>query len=187
MNLSGNDGFWYALHVRPRFEKVVARNLHGKGYEEYLPLYHRRSRWSDRIKDVELPLFPGYVFCRFNVLQRLPVLMIPGVHTIVGIGKTPLAVNSFELDSIRAVLASGSHYEPWPFMEVGEKVQVEYGPLAGTNGIVTMLKNSYRLVISVNLLQRSVAVEIDRECLKPIGNGQSAQPRIIPNTRAVAR
>jgi transcription antitermination factor NusG len=166
---SAEDGIlWYALHVRTRFEKVVARNLQGKGYEEFLPLYRRTSNWSDRKKVIELPLFPGYVFCRFDARQRLPILTIPGVNSIVGIGKTLMPVEEREINDIRAVLSSDSQCEPWPFLQVGQRVHVEHGPLAGTQGIVTMVKNTCRLVISVNLLQRSVAVEIDRGSLKPV-------------------
>lgn len=161
---------WYALHVRTRFEKVVARNLRGKGYEEFLPLYTRTNQWSDRVKQIELPLFPGYVFCRFNPNDRLPVLTVPGVNAIVGIGKSLLPVEESELTAIRAVLKSGTFCEPWPYLEVGQRVRVESGPLAGTEGLVMLVKNSYRLVISVNMLQRSVAVEIDRDCLKPLTN-----------------
>src|SRR5438876_2799562 len=80
---------WYALQVRPRFEKVVALHLQHKGYEEYLPVYRSRRRWSDRIQEVEFPLFPGYIFCKFDVRQRLPILVIPGVMSVVGIGKSP--------------------------------------------------------------------------------------------------
>jgi len=159
---------WYALYVRTRFEKVVARNLRGKGYEEFLPLYRRASRWSDRIKEIEFPLFPGYVFCRFNPFDRLPILTIPGVNAVVGFGKNFIPVDENELNAIRAVLKSGTHCEPWPFMQVGQRVRVEHGPLAGTEGLVLMLKKSYRLVISINMLQRSVAVEIDRDCLTPL-------------------
>jgi transcription antitermination factor NusG len=159
---------WYALQVRPRFEKAIARNLHGKGYEEFLPLYSRRSNWSDRVKTVELPLFPGYVFCKFNITNRLPILMIPGVNSVVGIGKSPIPVAERELDDIRLVLTSGSQCEPWPSLGIGQAVQVECGALAGMKGTVEAHKSGYRLVISVNLLQRSVAVEIDAECLTPI-------------------
>jgi transcription antitermination factor NusG len=159
---------WYALYVRTRFEKVVARNLRGKGYEEFLPLYRRKSRWSDRIKEIELPLFPGYVFCKFNPFDRLPILTIPGVNAIVGLGKNFIAVDEGELNAIRAVLKSRNYCEPWPFLQVGERVRVEYGPFAGTEGIVLVVKNTYRLVISINMLRRSVAVEIDRDCLKPV-------------------
>ena len=180
---SADDGtLWYALHVRTRFEKVVARNLQSKGFEEFLPLYRRTSNWSDRKKVIELPLFPGYVFCRFNVQNRLPILTIPGVNAIVGIGKTLMPVEEREINDIRAVLDSNSRFEPWPFLQIGQRVCVEYGPLAGTQGIVTMLKNQCRLVISVNLLQRSVAVEIDRDCLKPISEREVAYPSRLAYT-----
>jgi transcription antitermination factor NusG len=159
---------WYALHVKTRFEKVVSQNLRGKGYEEFLPLYRRTSRWSDRTRELEIPLFPGYVFCRFDPLYRMPILTVPGVNMIVGIGKTLMPVEDRELASIRTVLDSDLYCEPWPFLAIGQKVCVERGPLAGTEGMVTLVKNSHRLVISVNLLQRSVAVEIDRDCLKVI-------------------
>jgi|SRR5262245_36161907 len=163
--------FWYALYVKARFEKVVARNLRGKGYEEFLPLYLRTSRWSDRFKQIELPLFPGYVFCKFNPFDRLPVLTIPGVNAIVGFGKRFVPVDEGELNAVRDVLKSGKHCEPWPFLQVGQPVQVDHGPLAGIEGFVLMYKNTFRLVISVNLLQRAVAVEIDRDCLRPLTKG----------------
>src|SRR5262245_45652712 len=126
MMQSAEEGkLWYALHVRSRFEKVVSRNLRGKGYDEFLPLYRRPSRWSDRIKEIELPLFPGYVFCRFNPLDRLPILTIPGVNSVVGIGKNLIHVEESELNAVRDVLKSGSFCEPWPFLEVGQRVRVE--------------------------------------------------------------
>jgi transcription antitermination factor NusG len=173
---------WYALHVRTRFEKVVARNLKGKGYEEFLPLYRRANRWSDRIKQIELPLFPGYVFCKFDPQERLPILTIPGVNSVVGSGKNLLPIDESELTTVRAVLKSENLCEPWPFLEVGQRVRVEYGPLAGTEGLVLMAKNTYRLVISVNMLQRSVAVEIDRECLKPIDRSPASTAKNAKET-----
>src|SRR2546428_12117 len=152
MHLPEEGTLWYALHVRTRFEKVVARNLQGKGYEEFLPLYRRVNRWSDRIKEIELPLFPGYVFCRFNPHDRLPVLTVPGVNAIVGIGKNLMPVQECELDAIRTVLKAGAFCEPWPFLEAGQRVRVEYGPLAGSEGLGMMVKKSYRLVGSSNMV-----------------------------------
>ncbi len=162
------DVTWGKVRVRPRFEKVVSRNLQAKGYEEFLPIYRRKTRWSDRTKELELPLFPGYTFCKFDATQRLPILMIPGVNSVVGIGKIPMPIDEHEINDVRAVVESGTHFEPWPFLQVGQTVRVENGPLTGTEGLVARVKDSYRLVISVNLLQRSVAVEIDRDCLKPV-------------------
>src|SRR5262245_25205815 len=151
---------WYALHVRPRFEKHVETHLEEKGYEVFYPTYTTTRQWSDRIKSLSLPLFPGYVFCRFNLHSRLPVLVTPGVNQVVGAGKTPITVDESELLSIRRVLESGVAAQPWPYLKVGEPVSIENGPLEGMTGIVTRIKNSYRLVVSVSLLMRSVAVEL---------------------------
>src|SRR5262249_20925256 len=127
-----------------------------------------RNQWSDRVKNVELPLFPNYVFCKFDATERMPILTIPGVNAIVGFGKNLIPVDESELNALRAVLKSGTHYEPWPFLEVGQRVRIEHGALAGTEGIVLMMKNQCRLVVSITMLQRSVAAELDRDCLSPI-------------------
>jgi transcription antitermination factor NusG len=163
MDFVDNNLRWYALHVRSRFERVVARNLEGKGIEGFLPLYRTRHRWSDRVKEIELPLFPGYVFCRLDIRDRLPVLTIPGVHSVVGVAKQPLPVDECQLNDIRSLLSSGLSCEPWPFLAVGQTVRIENGALAGVQGTIVSVKNQFRLVISVHLLQRAVAVEIDRE------------------------
>jgi len=177
------DVSWYALQVRPRFEKVVSRNLQAKGYEQYLPVQSRLSRWSDRTKAIELPLFPGYVFCQFDMNERLPILMIPGVNSVVGFGKNATPIEVSELDGIRSVLRSGSDYQPWPFLQVGQVVRVAYGPMEGTQGIVVRTKDAFRLVISVSLLQRAVAVEIDRKCLEVIS---SPKPPRLPGITSEA-
>src|SRR5262245_62089652 len=107
MHAPGEGSSWYALYVRSRFEKVVATNLRGRGYEEFLPLYRRSGRLADRIKVLEFPLFPGYVFSRFNPAKSLPILSIPGVNAIVGFGKDFMPIDEGELDAVRAVLKSG--------------------------------------------------------------------------------
>jgi transcription antitermination factor NusG len=159
---------WYALQVRPRYEKQIASTLLSKGYEGFLPLYRHRSRWSDRIKEVQLPLFPGYLFCRFDVNKRLPILVTPGVMHVVGIGKTPHPVDDEEIAALQAVVISGLQAEPRSYLTVGRKVRIELGPLAGVEGILTALKGAHRLVVSVNLLQRSVSVEIDEGWITPV-------------------
>ena len=159
---------WYALQVRPRFEKVVASTLVSKGYEGFLPLYRHRSKWSDRIKEIELPLFSGYMFCRFDVNKRLPILITPGVVQVVGIGRVPHPVTDEEIMALQSIVISGLQAEPRSYLNVGRKVRVEVGPLAGVEGIVTMLKGAHRLVVSVNLLQRSVSVEIDESWVLPV-------------------
>jgi transcription antitermination factor NusG len=127
-----------------------------------------RSRWSDRIKTIEKPLFPGYVFCHFSPHRRLPILTTPGVLHIVGIGKEPVPVDANEIETVWATLHSGVLLRPWPFLLVGKRVRVERGPLMGIEGIVTQFKGSCRLVVSVSLLQRSIAAEVERECVRPI-------------------
>ena len=159
---------WYALQIQSKLGSVASATLCGKGCEAYLPLYRCGHRWSDRVKQLDLPLFPGYLFCRFDVRDRLPILTTPGVISIVGAGKTPVPVDDDEIEAIRAVLRSGLAAQPWPFLRVGSKVYVEGGPLAGVEGIITNKDKVYRLVVSVSLLQRSVAVEINREWARPI-------------------
>lgn len=159
---------WYALQVRPRFEKMVASMLLNKGYEGFLPLYCHRSRWSDRMKEVQLPLFPGYLFCRLDLNKRLPVLVTPGVLHIVGIAKTPHPVEDEEIEALQSIVFSGLRAEPRSYLNIGERVRIEIGPLAGTEGILMSFKGSARLVVSVSLLQRSVVVEIDESWAVPV-------------------
>jgi transcription antitermination factor NusG len=171
---------WYALQVRPRFEKKIAATLVDKGIEGFLPLYRQRSRWSDRIKEVHLPLFSGYLFCRLDMNNRLPILITPGVMQIVGIGKTPHPVEENEIMALQAIVLSGLQAEPRSYLNVGEKVRIEIGPLAGLEGVLLSLKGSYRLVVSVNLLQRSVSVEIDESWVVPISPSPSWMQRKTP-------
>ena len=173
---ASNSGFsdnlsWYALQIRSKLGSLASATLCGKGYEAYLPLYRSGRRWSDRVKQLDLPLFPGYLFCRFDVLDRLPILTTPGVISVVGAGKTPIPVDDEEIEAVRAILRSGLAARPWPFLQVGSKVYIERGPLTGLEGIIANTDKVYRLIVSVNLLQRSVAVEIDREWARPIADG----------------
>lgn len=160
--------FWYAVHVRPRFESQMSTVLRSKGYEEFLPTYRCRHRWSDRAKELDLPLFPGYLFSRFDVRERLPILKSPGVIAIVGSGKTPIPISDEEIEAIRAIVRSGLPVEPWTHLTVGSKVLIEAGPLAGLEGIVVNVDKRFRLVVSVPLLQRSVGVEIERSWVRPV-------------------
>jgi transcription antitermination factor NusG len=159
---------WYALKVRPRCEGMSAQVLQGKGYELFLPTYKSRRQWSDRIKTVELPLFPGYFFCRFDLRTRLPILTTPGVHSIVGIGKTPEPIDLAEIESIRAIVKAGVAYDPHPYINVGQTVRIEHGSLMGLTGLVTEVRKELRLILSVSLLMRSVSVEIDRSWVGPV-------------------
>jgi transcription antitermination factor NusG len=125
------------------------------------------------MKDVALPLFPGYVFSHFDVHRRLPILTIPGVINIVGAGRSPVAVDEAELDAIRSLVASGRPVTPWPFLQIGDRVLIERGALQGIEGILVQTRSRSRLVVSVGLLQRSVSVEIDDDAVRPISSLQS--------------
>jgi transcription antitermination factor NusG len=153
---------WFAILVRTGREKNSALLLENAGYECYLPASRLARRWSDRTKEIEVALFPGYLFCRMNPNNRLPVLMTPGVIHIVGAGKIPIPVNEEEIAAIERVGKSGLSTVPWPYLEVGHVARIVEGPLEGLTGIVVKIKSEMKLVLSVSLLQRSVAVEIDR-------------------------
>jgi len=165
---------WFALRVRSNCENLIAVALRGKGYAEFFPVYRKRSRWSDRMKQIELPLFPGYVFARFDVDRRLPILTIPGVMHVVGVGKRPEPIEEAELRAVECFIASGLPVEPWPYLRTGQVVEVDQGSLSGMKGILLEIKNAYRLVVSLTLLHRSVAVEIDRDCVRPISSAALA-------------
>lgn len=154
---------WYAVHVKTNFEKVAATILEGKNLEVYLPAYQRPRRWSDRVKNIECPLFPGYVFCRFDVNNRLPILSTTGVLSIVGAGRVPASISDEELATVRMIVESGLAAMPWPFLRVGQRVVIRKGPLSGMEGILLAQRNKYRIVVSISLLQRSIAAEIDAD------------------------
>ena len=130
-------------------------------------MFTERRRWSDRMKTVELPLFPGYVFCRFDPKVRLPILKIPTVMSVAGLGKNPEPVPQEEIGALQAVCKSGMETIPCPYLTTGAKVRILEGPLTGLEGILVEEKQT-RLVLSVTLLQRSVSVEIDRNWIAPV-------------------
>lgn len=178
---------WFALQVRTQHERGVAEFLRGKGYEWFLPMYKCRKRWSDRVKEVDTPLFPGYLFCRFNVHERLPILKTPGVIQIVGYNRQPVAIDESEICAIQTLVGSGFPTQPWPHLQAGDKVQIESGPLRGLVGILTAFKGQHRLIVSITLLQRAVAVEIDSALVTPHGATEAqrlgraySQPRPMP-------
>lgn len=156
---------WFAIQVRTSAEKLATNLLQYKGFECFLPLSKSRRRWSDRIKELEVALFPGYLFCRFDPGNRLPILKTPGVIQIVGLGKTPIPVDEDEIAAIQRVGKSGLAAQPWPFLQTGQTARIECGPLRGLIGMVVNVKSESKLVLSVTLLHRSVAVEVDRDWL----------------------
>jgi len=160
---------WFALQVRTRWESSTAVLLSGKGYEALLPTYRAKKRWNGRLREVNAPLFPGYVFCRFDAQKRLPILVTPGVIAVVGRGRVPLPVDASEIAAIQTVVSSGVRAEPWPYLEIGQRIRIEQDALAGLEGILISFKGSHRIVVSVTLLRRSVALELDRSCVRAAG------------------
>jgi transcription antitermination factor NusG len=152
--------------------------LERKGYDVFLPTYISSRRWSDRSKSLSLPLFPQYVFCRFDIHDRLPILVTPGVNSVVGPGRVPLPVDENEIDAIRHTLQSGIAPQPFPYFSEGTKVRVVSGPLRGLTGIVVTEKNRDHLLLSITILMRAVAVEIDRRCVRILDDG--AMPTLSP-------
>lgn len=159
---------WFAIHVRSKQERIVSQTLRGQGYEEFLPFLKVTRTWSDRTKQLEEPLFPGYLFCRLNFEERLPVMKIPGVVSIVGFGNGPFPVSQQEVEAVQTVVRSGLPLSRWSDTVVGTPVQIEAGPLAGVTGTLVEFKNQHRLIVSVTILQRNVAVEIDASTARPV-------------------
>jgi transcription antitermination factor NusG len=158
---------WYAVAVRSNFERIVAQSLLQKRYEIFLPQYESKRRWSDRSKVVECALFPGYLFCRMDLRERVSLLNTPGVASLVGVGRCAMPVEDGEIAAIRRIMASGLPVAPWPFLKAGQLVHINQGPLTGMEGIVIEYKNRSRLVLSVEMLQRSVTVEIENDWVEP--------------------
>jgi transcription antitermination factor NusG len=161
---------WYGVHTRSNHEKVTANVLSAKGYHHYLPTYKSRKRWSDRVVETDKPLFPGYVFCRFDPKVRLPILTTPGVVSVVGFGNEPAPIDDLEIQAVQAVLRAGLHAEPCSYLREGQRIRVNQGSLMGLEGILMRKKSEWRMVVSVAMLQRSISVEIDREWIDPINN-----------------
>lgn len=156
---------WFALNVITRHEKVVSQLLRNKGYETFLPLYTRQHRYDRRFREFELPLFPGYVFCHSELGTRLPIVTTPGVIRVVGAGRAPIPVDDDEIRSLQTAAEAGVPMFPLPRWQLGQMGRITSGPLTGVEGIFVREKQSMRLVLSVSLLQRSVFVEIDSDCV----------------------
>lgn len=174
MNTDPSREQWYALQLRTRWESSAANLLVGKGYQTFLPTYKSSKRVRGKSCEINLPLFPGYVFCRFDAHMRLPVLITPGVIAVVGRGRIPIPVEDSEIEAVRKVVSTGLPLRPWPYLEVGQLVRIDDGALTGIQGILTGFKGARRIVVSVSLLRRSVALEIDRSVVCPVQSAQTS-------------
>jgi transcription antitermination factor NusG len=168
LDVAGGKFPWFALQVWSRKEPTVAAQLEGQGFECFLPKYTTVRRWSDRAKELERPLFPGYLFCRFDFENRRSLVMSPGVIQILGFGRKPMPLEDREMAAIQQAVCSGLPRQPWPYLEVGERVRVDQGSLSGLEGILVSLKGHHRVILSITLLQRSIALEIDLSCVTPL-------------------
>jgi transcription antitermination factor NusG len=159
-------GNWYALYTFPRHEKRVAEQIEYRQLTSFLPVYRSVRRWKDRRKELELALFPGYVFVRMELTDRLQVLQLPGVVRLVYFNGQPAAIAAEEIETLRSRLSLAQRIEPHPYLRKGRRVRVRSGPMQGWEGIIVRRKDRCRIVFSVDLLQRSVAVELDEADLE---------------------
>ena len=156
------DGRWLALQVRSTWELRIGAGLRERGYEEFVPLYRQKRKWSDRTKIVDTPLFTGYIFVRFDAQNNQPIIGVPGVIGFVGVNHIPIPIEDSEIEALRVITEGVSNYGPCDFLRMGpQEVEIEHGPLAGLKGKIVRFKNQQRLVVSVELLQKSVFVELD--------------------------
>ena len=159
---------WFALSVRARHEKMVARALRQRDLEAFLPLYQVKRRWSDRYRLVDLPLFPTYLFCRLSHGEHSAALQVPGVRSVVGRMEGPEPIDEREIEAVRTIVGSGVTSSPCSALREGQWVRVRNGPLFGCEGVLERTKGSCRLVITVSLLHRAIAVEVDQSWVMPI-------------------
>ena len=160
---------WYALTVKHHHEKAVAQALCGRDVESYLPVYRSFHHSGGRQRTVDLPLFPGYVFCRIDINHRLPILTIPGVSSIVSVGRTPAPLPEEEIESVRTMVQSEVTVAPQAYLTAGQAVYIDRGPLQGIQGTLVGSKGEYRLIVAIELLQRAVSAEVDIAWVRPAG------------------
>lgn len=160
LELNHLDDRWLALQVRVGTELKSARCLDDRGYQQFVPLYPERRRWSDRVKVVAVPLFAGYVFLRFSVKNPNPIVSIPWALRLVGVRNTPMPIEDSEIRSLQIATNAGMTCGPCAFLKIGQEVEIRHGALAGLKGTVIRVKNKDRLILSVSLLMKSVFVDI---------------------------
>jgi len=159
---------WYAAYTRANHEKRVAAELGAREVEHYLPLYKSVRRWKDRRVQLELPLFPGYVFLRLALCDRMRVVPIPSLVRLVGFNGLPAALADEEMEILRLGLGQSLRAEPHPFLTAGRRVRIAGGPFAGLEGVLKRKKSNLRVVVSLELIQRSVAVDVDAADVRPL-------------------
>ncbi|MBK5291201.1 MAG: hypothetical protein JJE04_05935 [Acidobacteriia bacterium] len=177
--LADQGRHWFAFRIKPQHERAVLHALQARDLEPYLPLYHTQRRWSDRVKEVALPLFGGYLFCRMEIGQRARVLSVPGVRAMVAFGNIPAAIPDIQIEVVRQMETAGLPMMPWPFLEAGQRVQIQGGPLDGLEGTLAANPDSWRVVVNVELLHRGVAVTVERGQIFPLQTEQRLAQRSV--------
>jgi transcription antitermination factor NusG len=162
---------WYAVYTWANHEKRVRDQLEQRSIESFLPLYGTSRRWKDRWMRLEMPLFPGYVFVRMALADRLRVLQVPSVVRLVGFNGHPSPLPDKEIEGLKKGLAGGVRAEPHPFLTVGRRVRIKSGPLVGRQGILLRRKGILRVVLSIDLIMRSIAVDINVADIEPVVHG----------------
>lgn len=171
MEIETKSQAWFALYTRCQHEKTAAQFVARKGVETFLPLYKTARRWKDRVKELSLPLFPNYVFVLSGPEQRGMILSTPGIYDFVRLGAVPAPIPREEIEAVRRAIDQGLRTEPHPFLSTGDRVLVKSGPLEGLEGILVRKKGFYRLILSVELLARSIAVEVEVADVERISEG----------------
>jgi transcription antitermination factor NusG len=169
---TGDSEQWYAAYTKHQHEKSAADLLSRKGFEILLPLYRKTHRWKDRLQPVALPVFPCYLFLRMNLERKLAVLQTPGIFWLLGNSGNAAVVPEADIEAIRKIASSTAAFEPHPYLKSGDRVRVVSGPITGVEGILTRVKNRYRIVLSVDLLQQALAVEIDISAVERIASAR---------------
>jgi transcription antitermination factor NusG len=152
---------WYAVYTRSHQERLVKTQLDGRGVEAFLPAYEKTSQWKDRKKVIQMPLFPGYLFVKILSVRRIEVLKAYGVVRIVGNSTGPMPIPEEQVATVRRFVEVGLKCDPHPYLKIGKKVRIKEGPLEGLQGILVRKKNRSLFVISVEMIQRSVSVELE--------------------------
>lgn len=178
---------WYAVYTSANHEKRVAAQFEGRGVQHFLPLYQTVHRWKDRRMRLALPLFPSYIFVHLPLRERLRVLEVPGVVSLVGFGDCAAPLPAEEIEMLRNGLSGELNAQPHPYLTVGRRVRIINGPLAGMEGILMRKKSNFRLILSINLIMRSIVVDVDTADIRPLDTVEGAQKNNSVELRAAGR
>jgi transcription antitermination factor NusG len=177
VNFASLHNRWLAVQVRAGWEMKTARSVRERGYEEFVPSCPQQHRWSDRITTRDAPIFTGYVFIRFSAENQHAIISIPGVLRFVGMGNVPVPIEDSEMQALQVAAKAAARWGPWPFLNIGQEVEIRQGPLCGLRGKLVRFDKKQRLIVTVNLLRQSAFVEIEGHDITPVGRSESVLGR----------